>query len=204
MNLYKRLFAWMLYKFSGPYGRLVEDRKRRLFEGLRGTIVEIGPGTGSNLGFLDKDVLWIGIEPNKYMHPYIRREADRLGMNNIEIKRLNAASLPFPDNSVDTVIGTLVLCTVPNQRVALSEILRILKPGGRFVFMEHVAAPRGSSMRRFQGLIKPVWMVLADGCRPDRETLKAIKEIGFSEVKSERFKIYDTFVSPHIAGVARK
>jgi ubiquinone/menaquinone biosynthesis C-methylase UbiE len=108
------------------------------------------------------------------------------------------------DNSVDNVVATLVLCTVPDQVESLKEIYRILKPGGRLIFIEHVASPRGTVMRVIQTLIKPFWKIVADGCHPDRETLEAIRGAGFSDVTSESFKIFNTFVSPHIAGMARK
>lgn len=180
-------------------------RKRQLFSGLDGgIIVEIGPGTGPNLRYLTKEARWIGIERNEYTFPYLRDEASRLGMRNIEIRKSDASTLPFWDNSVDVVIGTLALCTVPNLETTLAEIFRVLKPGGRFIFLEHAAAPKGTFRRKIQSLAKPVWKVLTDGCHPDRETLAAIKNTGFSRVESENFMVLNSFVSPHLAGAAWK
>jgi ubiquinone/menaquinone biosynthesis C-methylase UbiE len=204
MNLYKNFHAWALARFNEKYEGFIGERKRRLFDNLTGTIVEIGPGTGPNLKYLDKKITWIGIEPNEYSNPYIEKEAARLGMANIRIMKLSASDLPLADNTVDAVISTLVLCSVPDQQVALGEIYRVLKPGGKFIFIEHVAASRGTIMRRFQQFIKPIWKIVADGCHPDRETLAAIKAANFSDVEGECFKVYNTFVSPHVAGVARK
>jgi ubiquinone/menaquinone biosynthesis C-methylase UbiE len=204
MSLYKRFHAWALDKFNEKYEKMVGERKRNLFADLSGTVVEIGPGTGPNLKFLDSHVTWIGIEPNEYAHPYILKEAARLGMQKFRIMNQSAERLPLDDDSVDAVISTLALCTVPRQSAALSEIYRVLKPGGKFIFIEHVGAARGTFMRRFQVLVKPIWKIIADGCHPDRETYTAIKNANFSAVDGDCFYVYNTFVSPHVAGVARK
>ena len=84
----------------------------------------------------------------------------------------------------------------------LREIRRVLKPGGRFVFIEHVAAPEASWLRRVQRWLRGPWGVVADGCRPDRETEAAIRRAGFSRVEVERFRLRAGLVAPHIAGVA--
>jgi ubiquinone/menaquinone biosynthesis C-methylase UbiE len=204
MSLYKKFHAWALAKFNIRYEKMVSKRKRRLFADLEGTVVEIGPGTGPNFKFYQQDISWIGIEPNEYAYSYIRREAAKAGLRSIIIRKTSDSIIPISDNSVDTVVSTLVLCTVPSLDYTISEIYRILKPGGKFIFLEHVAAPKGSLMRAFQTVIKPFWKIVADGCNPDRETLEAIQNAGFSEINSESFKIFNTFVSPHIAGVARK
>jgi ubiquinone/menaquinone biosynthesis C-methylase UbiE len=88
--------------------------------------------------------------------------------------------------------------------VALSEIHRVLKPGGKFVFIEHVAAPRGTFMRACQRVVRPAWRLVADGGHPDRETYTSIVRANFRQVDGDCFYIYNTFVSPHVAGVARK
>ncbi len=204
MSLYKKFHAWALYKFNERYERYVGERKQALLSDLAGTIVEIGPGTGTNLKYYDKNITWIGIEPNTYAHPYIEKEAERQGVNNYRILSLTAQALPLARDSVDAVVSTLVLCTVPDQPLALAEIRRVLKPGGKFVFMEHVAAPQGTFMRALQRFLRPAWKIVADGCHPDRETYTSIVKANFSQVEGDCFYVYNTFVSPHVAGVARK
>lgn len=200
---YQRLYAALMAHTSPHYDRLVEDRKEALFTPLTGVILEIGPGTGPNLKYFQPDTHWIGVEPNPAMHPYLRQEAEELGRP-IELRSLQGDRLPAEDASVDAVVSTLVLCTVPDPVATVGEIVRVLKPGGRFVFIEHVAAPPHTGLRRLQRWVRPLWRRMADGCHPDRETGRTIGQAGFSHVELERFSLPVGIVKPHIAGVAFK
>ena len=199
----KRVFAWMLARGNQKYERAVAARKRSLLGDLAGTVVEIGPGAGVNLAYYPSGIRWIGMEPNPFLHPYLRKEAAKHSLE-VEIRQGVAERLDAEDNSVDAVVSTLVLCSVPDVGTALREILRVLKPGGRFVFIEHVAAPRGTWLRRLQGWFRPVSKVFADGCHPDRETWTAIESASFTAVTLEHFRAPALLVRPHIAGVATK
>jgi len=202
-GLRKRLFAWTLHKFNAGYEREIAARKSGLLGELTGTVIEIGPGSGPNLRYYAKTVRWIGIEPNPYMRAYLRREAERVGVK-AELREGTAEAMDCPGGSIDAVVSTLVLCSVPDLRDTLSEILRVLKPGGQFVFIEHVAAPPGSRLRKWQRRLRPWFHFLADGCSPDRETWRAIESAGFAEVRLEHFDGPVPIVRPHIAGVAIK
>jgi len=183
--------------FMRPY-------KSRLFEDVSGTVLEIGPGSGINLRYLaGRPVRWIGIEPNPFMRQHLLKEAGALGIQ-ADVRDGSAEHLPVPENSMDAVISTLVLCSVMDQRRVLEEVLRVLKPGGKFLFIEHVAAPQRSWLRRLQGCIRPLWQRMADGCEPDRETWQAIADAGFRESTIERFNAPIPVVKPHMAGVAIK
>src|SRR5713101_3497108 len=182
-----RLHAWALARGSETYENAVAERKRRLFGDLRGNVLELGPGGGVNLSFYPKDIHWIGIEPNPYNHPNIKKAAERAGINGLEFRGLEGNRLEAADNCIDAVVSTLVLCTVPDQEATLAETLRVLKPGGRFAFIEHVAAQRGTFLRGIQSFVKPVWKFIADGCCPNRETGQTIKQAGFSTVDIECF-----------------
>jgi ubiquinone/menaquinone biosynthesis C-methylase UbiE len=201
---YYRLHAWALARGSADYENPVAERKRRLFGDLHGNVLELGPGSGVNLSYYPKDIHWIGIEPNPYNHPNIRRAAERAGINGLQFRSLEGNGLEAADNSIDAVVSTLVLCTVPDQEATLAEILRVLKPGGRFAFIEHVAAPRGTFLRSAQSFARPAWSFLLDGCCPDRETAQAIVRAGFSKVNIESFRAPLPLVSPHIGGLAIK
>jgi len=201
----KRLFAWGLANFNVEYEKAIAPRKQALFADLQGDVLEIGPGTGVNLPYYPPGIHWIGIEPNPFMHDYLRKEAEKRGLS-IDLRRGTAEQLEVADNSVDGVVSTLVLCSVPNLDNTLQEILRVLKLGGRFLFIEHVAAPDGTWLRRVQQGVRPVWKVLADGCHPDRETGTTLEKAGFERVQYERFSgpIPVPIVKPHIIGMAFK
>src|SRR5438309_509810 len=107
----KRIHAWFLAHCAARYESMVADRKRALFADLRGDVLEIGPGTGPNLAYYPKDCRWIGVEPNPFMHRYLREAAERQHLR-IEIRALMAERLPAEDESIDAVVSTLVLCSV--------------------------------------------------------------------------------------------
>jgi len=200
---YKRLFAWLMAHGTAKYEAQMADQKQALFADLHGNVLEIGPGTGPNLSYYPSDIHWIGIEPNP-MHPYLRREAERLGLD-IDLSRGTAERLDVEDNSIDAVVSTLVLCSVDSLAATLQEVLRVLKPGGRFFFLEHVAAPEGTGLRRVQHWVRPLWKTLADGCHPDRETWVALENAGFERVDYQHFRAdVPAIVSPQIIGVATK
>ena len=184
------------------HSRLVEDRKRALLGALRGRVVEIGPGGGANFGFFAAGrIEWLGVEPNPFAHGRLRAAAAAHGISATLLEG-TAASIGLPDASVDAVVSTLVLCSVPDQRAALAEIRRILRPGGRFVFVEHVGAPHGTLLRRVQRAVRWPWGIAGGGCHPDRETARCIGEAGFARVELSHFRVALPIVAPHIAGVA--
>ncbi len=199
----KRLFAWGLAQGGAAHERLIADRKRELLGPLDGVVLEIGPGTGANLAYYRQTVRLIGVEPNPHMHGYLLREARRVGRE-IEMREGTAEQLAVADASVNAVVSTLVLCSVKDQLATLREVLRVLRPGGRFVFLEHVAAPQGSWNRYLQRAVRPVWSLLGDGCQPDRETWQTIEQAGFAQVAYDHFRVPVPVVSPHIAGWASK
>jgi SAM-dependent methyltransferase len=201
--LLDRFMAWFMAREGRRYDALVRGRKRDLLSGLSGTLVELGSGTGPNLRYLPEGLEVIAVEPNPFMHSHLIREARGLGRE-VSLIRADAHALPFPDESVEAVLSTLVLCSVDGLDQVLTEVRRILIPGGQFIFMEHVGAPRGSWLRRFQRLVKPVWSAVGDGCEPDRETDQTLHGVGFSRIQMERFTVPIPLVSPHIAGVAVK
>ena len=198
-----RVFAFLLLKVNAKYERLMAARKRTLLGALRGTVLEIGPGAGVNLRHFDPSVQWIGIEPNPYMRAYLEKEAERCGLQ-VDLRTGNAEQLDVADQSVDAIVCTLVLCSVPDVGRALEEIRRVLKPGARFVFIEHVAAPRGTSLRCLQDWFRPLLVHFAVGCHPNRETWTMIEGAGFSKMELHHFRAPTLLqiLSPHIAGVA--
>ena len=199
----KRVHAWCLAHCTARYENMVADRKRALFSELGGSILEIGPGAGPNLVYYPKDCRWIGVEPNPFMHRHLRKAAERAHLP-IQIRTLMAERLPAENDSMDAVVSTLVLCSVREPARVLQEIRRVLKPGGQFIFLEHVAAPEGTRLRTVQRWIRPVWKRIADGCHPDRETGPEIERAGFAQVRYDAFRLPLGPVSTQIAGYAIK
>jgi SAM-dependent methyltransferase len=204
-SLLQRYFAWLMAQVSGRYNHALGPLKETLLADLAGTVLEIGPGTGPNLAYLPPGVRWIGLEPNPGMHERLRREAARLNLD-VELRRDDADAMALPDASVDAVVSTLVLCSVADLSGTLAEIHRVLRPGGRFIFLEHVAAPSGTWLRRAQRIARPAWRALNDNCHPDRETSAAIERAGFVDVQFEHLDgpLPIPIIKPHIAGTAHK
>ena len=203
LHLRKRFAARFIGGRNDGYESVVASYKRRLFSDLHGDVLEIGPGGGANLAYYPRHIRWVGVEPNPFMHKYLRAEAGKLGLQP-ELRSGVAERLDVPDDSIDAVVGTLVLCSVSDQQAALREMLRVLKPGGRYLFVEHVAAARGTRLRRLQNWIRPVWQFVGDGCQPNRDTGAVIERAGFSSVRYESFSVAIAIAGPHIAGLAVK
>lgn len=202
-TLGQRYFAWTLSRYGDKYEVEAAAIKQRLLASAHGTIVEIGPGTGANLRYLPTGIKWIGIEPNPAMHPHLRAENAKYG-HVAEFRTSSAEKMDIPDSSVDCVVATWVLCSVEDQGRVLSEIRRILRPGGRYLFLEHVAARERSWRRLAQRLARPFSVWFCGRCRPDRLTDKAIQSAGFSNVTIERIDLPLGLTSPHIFGIATK
>jgi SAM-dependent methyltransferase len=202
MSIVSRINAAILRATDGYAHRLLGARKRALFASLPDTVVEIGPGTGANLRYYRPGTRLVGLEPNPYMHAALSAAARRRGVD-LDLRASGAERTGIADASVDAVVSTLVLCTVPDQAAALREIVRILRPGGRLVFVEHVRAGRGgyAAVQRF--LAGP-WRRLFDGCDVRRDTERALRTAGFAEVAVERYRMPSAFlpINPQIAGVA--
>jgi SAM-dependent methyltransferase len=203
MSVYQRLFAHGLALGDDAQHRIYGDRKRQLFAGLEGTVVEIGPGTGVNLPYLPDGLRWIGLEPNPHMHDFLREQLAGRDIDG-DLRTNPAQDTGLPTACADAVISTLVLCSVPHLDETLAELRRILKPGGRLLFIEHVAAPHDTWLYTLQHTIQPAWTCLGDGCRPDRDTAAALRRAGFASVSIENFDTGLPVVSPHIMGAARK
>lgn len=124
----------------------------------------------------------------------------------LTIKRAIAESLPFPDESFDAVVCTLTLCSVGNPEKALAEISRVLKRGGKFIFVEHVRSSDNFYLRLQQNLFNPLQTVFADGCNLNRDTATMIQRTpSFSSVDLDTFSVPDAYlISSHISGIATK
>jgi ubiquinone/menaquinone biosynthesis C-methylase UbiE len=205
LGLRKKFFAWALRKGDKVNLKTYDSYKRKLFREVNGTVVEIGPGTGVNFEYLPKRISWIGIEPNAAFHERLRRKAAEKGIQ-ADLLLGSASEIPLENNSADFLICTLVLCSVDDVDKALQEIRRILKPGGKMIFIEHVAARPGSPVYFFQTLINPFTIMMADGCHANRQTWISLENAHFSALEYSHYSVHSTMIlhRPHIMGIATK
>lgn len=180
-----RFNAWFFDTFDSYANHIGRSHKRSAFEGLAaGTVLEIGAGVGANVGYLAPSSELLALEPNLAMHDRLRARCARAGVP-VTIIPAVAERIPLADGSVDEVICSLVLCTVEEPEKALAEIRRVLRPGGRFRFVEHVAAPRRGPRRLVQRVLRRPWAWVFEGCHLDRHTADLISRAGFAEVTIE-------------------
>jgi SAM-dependent methyltransferase len=167
--------------------------KRPLFASTPQTVVEIGPGAGANLRYLTPGTRLIAIEPNKHFHPILRKRAAEFGVE-LDLRGLAGEALDLPSESVDFVFSSLVLCSVSDPAGVITEVKRVLRPNGRFVCIEHVAAPEGSAIAKLQVAIKRPWRWIFEGCDLCRHTGDTLSAAGFSEVDIQPAVLPTVFV----------
>jgi ubiquinone/menaquinone biosynthesis C-methylase UbiE len=199
--------------FAAMYDRMLagvekaglRERRVRLLEAAHGRVLEIGAGTGANLPLYGPNVAALTLtEPEA---PMARKLAKHLrdGSRSAELVEAGAEALPLPDGQFDTVVSTLVLCTVGNPQRALREVWRVLKPGGQLLFIEHVRSeePR---LAKWQDRLNGLNRIIAHGCNCNRSTLGAIEQAGFTIRSLEKSQLAKAppFVRPLITGVALK
>ena len=209
-NYFKKNFAEFIASYDEESYKVHFEKKTELFSQVQGKVLEIGPGTGVNFPFLKNKVIeWMGLEPNNAMHPYLFNTAND---NNINARILDCSieHICLPDNSIDFIISSEVLCSLDHLKASLEELWRVLKPGGKFLFLEHVVDKNNLIRRTIQKMVPYTpWKYYSDGCRPGRDIAKAIKSIGFSKVKYIEYMregkgIIITINRPHIYGWATK
>jgi ubiquinone/menaquinone biosynthesis C-methylase UbiE len=165
------------------------DIRKQLLHQARGTVLEIGAGTGVNFPYYTEAAHVIAVDPDPGMVARSVPRATQAPMP-IAVLRARAEALPFPDHTFDTVVGTLVFCTIPDPRQALCELQRVSKPAGTALFFEHVRVHRPLA-GRLQEWLTPLWKRLAGGCHLNRDTLALLTQAGFDV----------TSIEPHYQGL---
>ncbi len=178
-----------------------------LLKDLSGAVLEIGAGTGATLSLYPKSVTRLVMcEPDPHMRRRLEHRHAASSAQSVEISAASIEKLPFGAESFDAVVCSLVLCSVPDQNAALAEIRRVLKPSGRLLFIEHIAADGRPGRLRWQRRFEPVWKRVMGNCHLTRRTEEAIKAAGFEfeRIKHESIRKALPIVRPSIRGVARK
>lgn len=198
-----RLNALFFGGLDGYLDHLLRPHKRQVLADLPPTVVELGAGTGANLRYMPAGTRLIAVEPNPAMHRRLRERAARAGVD-LELHATVAERLDLPDASADMVISSLVLCTVPDPGAVVAEVRRVLRPGGRYAFLEHVAAPEGAALRRLQRVVRRPWGWFFEGCSCERDLRTVIETAGFGHVAVTGYRLRGPFLpaAPQIAGVA--
>jgi len=183
--------------------RGMRERRRRLLRGARGAVLEIGAGTGLNLAHYPDELEELVLsEP---IEPMARRLESRLDRSDVRgrVLRAGAEALPVATDSIDTVVSTLVLCTVPDPEAALEEIRRVLRPGGRLLFCEHVRSD-SNRLACWQERLAGPWKAFASGCRCNQETLGLIERaLRITRLERDEWRGMPGLVRPLIVGEAR-
>jgi ubiquinone/menaquinone biosynthesis C-methylase UbiE len=204
MSIADTVFASMYDRMtSGPEKAGLRDHRRQLISHARGRVLEIGGGTGANLAFYGVGVQDVTItEPSE---PMAKRLRSRLTGHRVIVDLVIAPAeeLPFDDNSFDTAVSTLVLCTVADQARALDELRRVLRPDGRLLFIEHVRA-EGDRLAGWQDRLNGINKIVARGCNCNRRTLDGIRAAGFTttELQHDELHRVPPFVRPLVVGTA--
>ena len=180
------------------------DHRRRLVEQATGEVLEIGAGTGRNLPMYCTATRVVALEPGPGMRARANHAAQAAHVA-VEVIDDRAEDLPFPDATVDTVVASLVLCTVPDPAQTLAEASRVLRPGGTLRFYQHVRAD-DPQLARWQDRLERPWGWLAGGCHSNRDVVAAITAAGFRMLELDRFdfQIMPPLVRPHVLGVAQR
>jgi ubiquinone/menaquinone biosynthesis C-methylase UbiE len=203
VGLRKSLFAAMYDRMSrSSEDAGLRDMRHGLLAEAGGRILEIGGGTGANLPHYGEALESLVLtEPDPAMLRRLRRKTQEQSLR-AEILQAPAEDLPFDDESFDTVVSTLVLCGVDNQARALSEARRVLRPGGKLLFIEHVRS-NDAGVARLQDRISPLNRFLF-GCDCNRQTLSMIEQAGFTVARVEQTELPKApkFVRPSIVGSA--
>jgi ubiquinone/menaquinone biosynthesis C-methylase UbiE len=183
-------------------------RRAELIAAARGDVLELGAGTGANLGAYPAQVASVTlIEPDPHMARRLRARiaAEPPGFEH-ELLEVSAERLPFEDRSFDTAVATLVLCTIPDPDRALAEVARLLRPGGALLVLEHVRDPDSARRARWQDRLERPWGWVAGGCHPNRDTRAALIAAGFddSAIAPRTFPKGGPVVKPMIEGAVTR
>lgn len=188
MSIYEEKILPHLIDFSCS-NKPTRKQREKIVPLAEGDVLEVGIGSGLNLPFYDRDKvrkIW-GLEPSVGMRRKAQPAVDASGLN-VEFIDLPGENIPLEANSVDTVLVTYTLCTIPDAVSALDQMRRVLKPGGNLLYCEHGIAP-DDNVRRWQNRLNPAWRSLAGGCNMNRDIPRLLVDGGFKPVSDERMYI---------------
>jgi ubiquinone/menaquinone biosynthesis C-methylase UbiE len=181
----------------------LREMRREVLAQASGRTIDLGAGTGANLGLFPPEVTeLVFAEPDPHMVKKLQAKLAESGQRG-ELVEAPAENLPFEDSSFDTAVFTLVLCTVPDPTAALAEAARVLRPGGKLLFVEHVRA-EDAALAHWQDRFEKPWRFLADGCHCNRDTVAAIEAspLALEQVEKRLMPKSPPLVKPLVMGSA--
>ena len=188
-SFYAKLFAKYYDKYMASFEAKIKKDRERMLKNLTGTVLDVGAGTGINFEHFNNEVKVFGIEPSR---PMLDLALEKVNGKNIKLVNLeiNDERLNYiiEEHSVDTIVSTLVLCTIKNPDLALDNFKKWLKPDGKLIIIEHI---HSDNKRKafFETMLNPFWKVIAEGCNMTRHTDELIKAKGFKPLEEHYFTI---------------
>lgn len=180
---YRRIAKWYDIIQSPLENLILKHQRRRLFSRVSGHVCEIGVGTGKNFQFYPKSISLTGIDVSENMLAIAKKRAARYGLR-VDLRKMDAEMLQFPDQSFDFIVSSLVLCTIPNPVKAIREMFRVCRTGGNLLFLEHGLSST-SWVRSFQRS-HPQFLIKRFGCHWDRGPLQLLNQAGLTDVLCAR------------------
>lgn len=206
------MISWFFAKF---YDNIMMDAEEKclrewretLLKNLLGEVLELGCGTGANLAFYPSTIQHLILaEPDRYMREKLTVKLLEYQYRQVTVLDYDGSLINLQNDSIDAVVCTLVLCTVTDPEQTLSEIYRVLKPQGKLIFIEHVAATNNPDRLKWQKRLAPLWKIIGCGCHVTRDTEKNILQAGFQlqDITRQSMRGVPPIVRPSIRGIAVK
>lgn len=188
-KFYSKLFAKIYDPFMKSFELKIEKDRYEMLHDLNGQVLDVGSGTGVNFKYFNKNVQVLAVEPSKEMQ---EKSIEKIGSKNIKLLNFgvndNRLIDKIEEKSLDAIVCTLVLCTIPNPEKAIENFKIWLKPAGKLIIIEHVHSDN-NFQSKLENILNPIWKKIAEGCNLNRKTEELILEKGFIAKESSSFKL---------------
>lgn len=189
MRIYPTLFAKFYDGVIHSFEEKISPDRENFLKDLKGKIIDVGSGTGANFKYFNAEAEVLAVEPALEM---LNKSKEKIQGKNIKLIHLGindeALENYFEPKSIDAIVCTLVLCTIPNPELAISNLKKWLKPDGKLIIIEHICSEKSINLK-FQNLVNPVWKKFAEGCNLNRNTEKLLAESGFKSENATTFHL---------------
>lgn len=189
MRIYPTLFAMFYDGAIHSFEEKISPDRENFLKNLKGKIIDVGPGTGANFKYFNAEAEILAVEPALEM---LNKSKEKIQGKNIKLIHLGindeALINQIEAKSIDAIVCTLVLCTIPNPELAILNFKKWLKPDGKLIIIEHICSEKPFNLK-FQNLVNPVWKKFAEGCNLNRDTEKLLAKSGFKSDNAITFHL---------------